>query len=107
MKKQCTFALLAFLSILLLLGSGADLVAQQKDAPANNVEFDPATLLPPGIGGKSGGATPPETGDRLELQGKWIVRFVKRDGKPNAAQIGQEIGDIITVKKDGDQFGFG
>jgi hypothetical protein len=45
--------------------------------------------------------------DHEALKDKWIVRFITRDGKPNAAQIGQKIGDIITIKKDGDQVGFG
>jgi hypothetical protein len=48
-----------------------------------------------------------ESPDYAALDGKWIVRFVKRDGKPNAAQIGQNIGDVITIKKDADQIGFG
>ena len=42
-----------------------------------------------------------------KLQRKWIVRNVERDGKPNAAQIGQKVGDIITIKQDGTQWGFG
>ena len=37
----------------------------------------------------------------VKLKGKWIVRSVQRDGKPNAAQIGQKIGDIITIRKNG------
>jgi hypothetical protein len=41
------------------------------------------------------------------LKGQWIVRFVKRDGLPNAAQIGQQIGDIISIEQDGNQLGFG
>ena len=36
-----------------------------------------------------------------KLKGKWIVRSVQRDGKPNAAQIGQKTGDIITIAKRG------
>ena len=43
------------------------------------------------------------TADRAQLLGKWIVRSVQRDGKPTAAQIGREVGDIITFKKDGNQ----
>ena len=35
-----------------------------------------------------------------KLQRQWIVRSVRRDGAPNAAQIGQQVGDVITIKKD-------
>lgn len=107
-RRARTGALLAFLIFaLLLIGSSLELAAQQKDPPTEDKEFDVRTLLPPGVGNNREPAEEAETGDRLELKGKWIVRFVKRDGKPNAAQIGQKIGDIITMKKDGNQFAFG
>ena len=35
------------------------------------------------------------------LTGKWIVRSVKRDGEPNQAQVGQQVGDIITINPNG------
>lgn len=38
--------------------------------------------------------------DAKLLMGKWIVRSVEQDGKPTAAQIGREAGDIIEIKKD-------
>lgn len=41
------------------------------------------------------------------LMRKWIVRSVRRDGKPNAAQIGQKVGDVITVKRDGNNLTLG
>jgi hypothetical protein len=43
-------------------------------------------------------------GNRAQLLGKWIVRSVQRDGKPTPAQIGREVGDVITFKKTGHQF---
>ena len=36
--------------------------------------------------------------EEQKLLDKWIVRSVKLDGKPTAAQIGQKIGDVITIK---------
>lgn len=38
------------------------------------------------------------------LIGKWIVRSVEIDGKPTAAQIGQKPGDIISIKRNDQQF---
>ena len=43
------------------------------------------------------------TGDQAPLLGKSIVRSVQRDGIPTPAQIGREVGDIITIKKAGNQ----
>ena len=34
-----------------------------------------------------------------KLLDKWIVRSVTLDGKPTPAQIGQQVGDIITVQR--------
>ena len=46
-------------------------------------------------------------GDLKKLLGKWIVRFVERNGSPNAGQIGQQVGDVITIKRDGERFALG
>jgi hypothetical protein len=37
--------------------------------------------------------------DEERLLDKWIVRTVRIDGKPTPAQIGQKMGDIITIKR--------
>lgn len=87
------------LSISLPVAAGA----QQKNSP-------PQRVNPVALDAKQAadaGEAVAESGDKARLQGKWIVRFVKRDGKPNAAQIGQQLGDIITIKNDGQQLGFG
>ena len=41
------------------------------------------------------------------LLGKWIVRSVERDGKPTLAQIGREVGDIISIKEGDGGIGLG
>jgi hypothetical protein len=111
--RRCILAL----ATLLLLSSSSLLTAQQKDLPPSDASVGGDKVGPPvqlrlGVARPTGG-TARETGDLQdegdlgELQGKWIVRFVKRDGTPNAAQIGQQLGDIITVKKDGQQLALG
>ena len=42
--------------------------------------------------------------EQQRLLDKWIVRSVRIDGKPTAAQIGRKVGDIITIKLMGDAF---
>lgn len=42
--------------------------------------------------------------DEQRLIDKWIVRSVKLDGKPTAAQIGQKVGDVINIRKKAHQF---
>jgi len=42
-----------------------------------------------------------------KLQRKWIVLQVQRDGKPNAAQIGQKLGDVITIRQGSAGIAFG
>lgn len=44
---------------------------------------------------------------QAELKGRWVVRSVSIDGKPGSAQVGQEIGDVITMGLEGDRFSFG
>lgn len=51
-----------------------------------------------GAGGKSPAV------QEQRLFDKWIVRSVRIDGKPTPAQIGQKVGDIISVERKGDQF---
>lgn len=41
------------------------------------------------------------------LLGKWIVRAIQRDGVASGAQIGQKVGDVITIRKDGNHVDFG
>ncbi len=48
------------------------------------------------------GAAKGSLDDRVQLHGKWIVRAVKVDGKATPAQIGREVGDVITIKKHGE-----
>ena len=48
-----------------------------------------------GDGGKKGKIPVEEQ----QLLDKWIVRSVKLDGKPTAAQIGQKVGDVITISR--------
>jgi hypothetical protein len=47
------------------------------------------------------GTAKASSGDRVQLHGQWIVRMVKIDGKATPAQIGREVGDVITIKKQG------
>ena len=98
--KHCIIGLTAFF----LLLRSSQLAAQQLDPPVS-LEFAPVKFSP--FGGNTRAPDQQEVRDRVELEGKWIVRFVKRDGQPNAAQIGQQMGDIITIKKDGNRLGFG
>lgn len=85
------------------------------------LDFQPLAIpsAPSGPGGRNtlpqAAASRPAAGNaeaatdpaRKALQGKWIVRHVERDGDPNAAQIGQKVGDVITIELDGAQLGFG
>ena len=36
--------------------------------------------------------------DLAKIKGKWEVVAVKRDGKPQHGQVGQAVGDVITVE---------
>lgn len=38
-----------------------------------------------------------ETAKRIGLEGKWIVRSVKKDGEFSKAKIGQQINDVISI----------
>ena len=42
--------------------------------------------------------------EEQKLLDKWIVRSVKLDGKPTAAQIGQKVGDVIAIKRKDHKF---
>jgi len=44
---------------------------------------------------------------KRQLLGKWIVRSVQRDGEPNKAQAGREVGDVIEIKEGVGGIGFG
>ena len=47
------------------------------------------------------GASKVDEGEGARLARKWIVRSVTIDGKATPAQIGREVGDVITIKKQG------
>ena len=38
------------------------------------------------------------TDDLANIKGKWQVYSVQRDGKPQHGEVGQEVGDVITVE---------
>jgi hypothetical protein len=59
-------------------------------------------IVSPQVAGAAGKSR--NSDDRQRLLDKWIVRSVHVDGKPTAAQIGQKVGDIITIKFKGDAF---
>ena len=42
---------------------------------------------------------PSSTADRKALLDKWIVRHVEQDGALIPAQVGQQVGDVITFKE--------
>lgn len=46
------------------------------------------------------GKSKPAT-ENQRLMDKWIVRTVQLDGKPTPAQIGQKVGDIISIERKG------
>ena len=48
--------------------------------------------------------------DRIDerlIANKWEVTSVKRDGKPQHGQVGQEVGDVITIMMHGGQLELG
>ena len=42
---------------------------------------------------------PSSATDRKALLDKWIVRHVEQDGSLIPAQVGRQVGDIITIKE--------
>jgi hypothetical protein len=55
-------------------------------------------VTPPLTAADRGGKTA-AAAEEVRLLDKWIVRSVRVDGKPTPAQIGQKVGDIITIKR--------
>jgi len=51
-------------------------------------------LYSAGKGGTTSAAVEEE-----RLLDKWIVRSVRLDGRPSPAQIGQKVGDIISIER--------
>gem|GEM_PF-5843320 len=70
---------------------------QQVESPATQ-----ATSIR--LAGRINGPTAKLEMDRLEfasMAGKWRVTSVERDGPPNQTQLGQRVGDVITLNWNG------
>ncbi len=103
------------LMLFVVIGSSQQLRAQQQvknlnvpDLEVSNAEISDLDLADSAVIEKTKAVHVEKTQAALDaLGGKWIVRAISRDGKKNPAQVGQEKGDVITIKKSGDRFVLG